>query len=45
VRESELFAIGLGIVYPWKIVDLEFHGGEVHVRVDLEREVRLTVPP
>jgi len=40
VRESELFALGLGIVSPWKIVDLDFREGEVHVRVDFEKGSR-----
>lgn len=45
MRESELFAIGLGIVSPWKIVDLELLEGEVHVRVDFERGSRFEGKP
>jgi hypothetical protein len=37
VHESELFRLGLGLESPWKIVDLEFVRGEVHIRIDFER--------
>jgi transposase len=40
VRESELFALGLGIVTPWNVVDLDFREGEVHVSVDFEKGAR-----
>lgn len=32
--------MGLGLVFPWKVVDLEFLDGEVHVHVDFERGSR-----
>lgn len=37
MQPSELFALGLGLTPPWKIVDLEFIEGEVHIKVDFER--------
>lgn len=45
MRESELFAVGLGIVSPWNIVDLQLLEGEVHVRVDFERGARFEGNP
>ena len=45
MRESELFAVGLGIVSPWKIVKLELLEGEVHVHVDFERGARFDDRP
>lgn len=45
MRESELFAVGLGVVSPWKIVDLQLLEGEVHVRVDFERGARFDGNP
>jgi len=37
MQPTELFALGLGLTPPWKIVDIEFIEGEVHIRVDFER--------
>jgi hypothetical protein len=37
VRESEWFALGLGLVSPWKVVDIEFIEGTVYVHIDFER--------
>lgn len=37
MQPSELFALGLGLTPPWKITDLEFVDGEVHVHVDFEK--------
>lgn len=37
---TELFALGLGLTPPWKIVDIEFIDGEVHIKVDFERGAR-----
>ncbi|MCO5297058.1 MAG: ISL3 family transposase [Fimbriimonadaceae bacterium] len=34
---TKLFELGLGLVSPWKIVELEFRDGEVHIEVDFER--------
>ncbi|MGH9426098.1 MAG: ISL3 family transposase, partial [Terriglobia bacterium] len=35
-----MFARGLGISCPWKIVNFEFVDGEVHIHVDFERGAR-----
>lgn len=43
--ETELFTVGLGIVTPWKIVDLELREGAVHVHVDFERGARFDGAP
>lgn len=40
MREAELFAIGLGISSPWKIINLELVDNEVHVYVDFEKGAR-----
>lgn len=40
MQPTELFALGLGLTPPWKIVDLEFLDGEVHIKVDFERGAR-----
>ena len=37
MNSEQLFALGLGIVSPWKIVSFDFREGEVHVNVDFER--------
>lgn len=37
MQPSELFALGFGLTPPWKIVDIEFIDGEVHIKVDFER--------
>ena len=37
MQPTELFAVGLGLTPPWKIVDIEFIDGEVHIHVDFER--------
>lgn len=37
VQPTELFALGLGLTSPWKIVDFEFLDGEVHIYIDFER--------
>ena len=40
MQASELFALGLGLTSPWKIVDIEFIEGEVHIKIDFERGSR-----
>ncbi|QOJ10695.1 MAG: ISL3 family transposase [Chthonomonadaceae bacterium] len=40
MQPTELFALGLGLTPPWKIVDIEFIDGEVHIKVDFERGAR-----
>lgn len=40
MQPAELFAVGLGLTSPWKIVDIEFIEGEVHIMVDFERGAR-----
>lgn len=45
MQPAELFAVGLGIVSPWKIVEFEFLDGEVHISVDFERGARFDGKP
>ena len=40
MREEELFALGLGLTAPWKIVNVGLVGGELHIKVDFERGAR-----
>jgi len=37
MRPSEVFALGLGLTPPWKIDDIEFIEGEVHIKVGFEK--------
>ena len=37
MQPSELFALGLGLTPPWKIDDIEFIDGEVHIKVNFEK--------
>lgn len=37
MQPSELFALGLGLTPPWKIDDIEFIDGEVHIKIDFEK--------
>ncbi len=40
MQPNEMFAVGLGLSKPWKIVDIEFVNDEVHIHVDFERGAR-----
>lgn len=35
---GELFELGLGLVALWKILDLEFRDGGVHIEVDFDKD-------
>ena len=42
---TKLFELGLGLVSPWKIVDLEFRDGQVHIQVDFDKGARFEGQP